>query len=209
MHHRLLLSPLEYEKYVHQWGVIRLSCRSSANRFFISIASLIALSLPGAAVKAASAEDLNRDAAQAVVTLYKSSPVAEIIGQKATAILVFPRITKAGLMFGGSYGEGVLLRAGKPMAYYNAISGSWGLQAGAESYGYIVFLMNEKAISYLNATKGWELGIDPSVVVVNEGVARNLSTTTLRENAYAFIFDQQGLMGSLSIQGTKISKIDR
>jgi lipid-binding SYLF domain-containing protein len=158
---------------------------------------------------AATAEDLNTDATQALQALYKSNPTAESIGRKAKAILIFPKITKAGLVFGGSYGEGVLMKGAKVSGYYNSVSASWGWQAGAESYGYIVFLMSEKAERYLNASKGWELGVDPSVVVVNEGVAKNLSTSTLKGNAYAFVFDQQGLMASLSIEGTKISRIKR
>ena len=158
---------------------------------------------------AASAEDLNRDANQALQTLYKTNPVAKDISNKAKAILVFPNIVKAGLVFGGSYGEGVLTKNSKVVDYYNSVSASWGLQAGAESFGYVVFLMNDKAVEFLNETKGWEIGVGPTVVVVNEGVAKNLSTSTLKDDAYAFIFDQQGLMASLSIEGTKISRIKR
>jgi lipid-binding SYLF domain-containing protein len=122
---------------------------------------------------------------------------------------VFPHVVKAGLVFGGSYGEGVLKEGPKVVNYYNSVSGSWGLQAGAQSYGYVVFLMNDNAISYVNNTKGWEIGVGPTVVIVNEGVAKNLSTSTLKDDAYAFIFDQEGLMAGLSIEGTKISKIKR
>lgn len=155
------------------------------------------------------AEDLNRDAAQALQNLYKASPVAAEISKHARAVLVFPNIVKAGLVFGGSYGEGVLTKGTTIAGYYNSVSASWGLQAGAQSYGYAVFLMNNKAIEYLDKTKGWEIGVGPTVVVVNEGVAKNLSSSTLKDDAYAFIFDQQGLMGSLSIEGTKISHIKR
>ena len=90
-----------------------------------------------------------------------------------------------------------------------SVSASWGWQAGAESYSYVVFLMSDKAVKYLDKTKGWEIGVGPTVVVVNEGVAKNLSSSTLKDDAYAFIFDQQGLMASLSIEGTKISRIKR
>jgi lipid-binding SYLF domain-containing protein len=93
--------------------------------------------------------------------------------------------------------------------YYNSVSGSWGLQAGAQSYGYVVFLMNDRALSYLKQSMGWEIGVGPTVVMVNAGVAKNLSSTTLQDDAYAFIFNQQGLMASLSIEGTKISRIKR
>jgi len=158
---------------------------------------------------AATAEDLNKDADQALKSLYRSNPVAEQISKKARAILVFPNIIKAGLIFGGSYGEGLLREGPKVVDYYNSVSGSWGLQAGAQSYGYVVFLMNNKAIDYINRSEGWEIGVGPTVVVVNEGVAKNLSTSTLKDDAYAFIFDQSGLMASLSIEGTKISRIKR
>ena len=114
---------------------------------------------------------------------------------------------KAGLVFGGSYGEGVLTKDSKFAGYYNSVSASWGWQAGAESYAYVVFLMSDKAVKYLDKSKGWEIGVGPTVVVADEGVAKNLSSSTLKGDAYAFIFDQQGLMASLSIEGTKISRI--
>jgi lipid-binding SYLF domain-containing protein len=158
---------------------------------------------------AASAEDLDQDAAQALQSLYKSNPAAQTLSKSAKGILVFPKILKAGLVFGGSYGEGVLTKNAKQSGYFNSVSASWGWQAGAESYGYVVFLMSDKAVKYLDSSKGWEFGVGPSVVVVNEGIARNLSTSTLKDDAYAFIFDQQGLMASLSIEGTKISRIKR
>jgi lipid-binding SYLF domain-containing protein len=162
-----------------------------------------------AIANAATAEDLNKDASQALETLYKTNPIAAQVSKSARAVLVFPRVIKAGLVFGGSYGEGVLKEGPKVINYYNSVSGSWGLQAGAQSYGYVVFLMNNKAVSYVNDTQGWEIGVGPTVVIVNEGVAKNLSTSTLKDDAYAFVFDQEGLMAGLSIEGTKISKIKR
>jgi len=178
-------------------------------RFLLAYAAAIALIIFSGMANAATAEDLNADAAQTLQTLYKTNPAAESIGKKAKGILVFPRITKAGLVFGGAYGEGVLMQGAAVSGYYNSVSASWGWQAGAESYGYVVFLMNDKALGYLDASKGWELGVDPSVVLVNDGIAKNLSTSTLKGNAYAFILDQRGLMASLSIEGTKISRIKR
>jgi lipid-binding SYLF domain-containing protein len=158
---------------------------------------------------AATAEDLDRDSLQALQTLYKTEPVAETLSQTAKAVLVFPNIIKAGLVFGGSYGEGELIKGTKVVDYYNTVSGSWGLQIGAQSYGYAVFLMTDEAVSYLEKTKGWEIGVGPTVVVVDEGVAKNLSTSSLKDDAYAFIFSQQGLMAGVSIEGTKISRINR
>ncbi len=160
-------------------------------------------------VYAATAEDLNKDSQQSLQKLYKSNPVAADLGKQAKAILVFPNIVKAGLVFGGAYGEGVLIQKGKFVDYYNSFTGSWGLQAGGQSYGYAVFLMNDKAVKYLLDSQGWEVGVGPTVVAVTEGVAKNLSSSTLKDDAYAFIFDQQGLMAGISIEGTKITRIKR
>lgn len=172
----------------------------------LMLASIAAFSLAGAA-NASSVADLNKDSTQAIQKLTKSNPTAAEVAKKAKAVLIFPNTVKAGLIFGGAYGEGELLVGDKVDSYYNSISASWGLQAGAQSYGYVVFLMNDKAIDYLRKSKGWEIGVGPTVVVVNEGVAKNLSSSTLKDDAYAFIFDQQGLMASLSIEGTKITQI--
>ncbi|NVK41004.1 MAG: twin-arginine translocation pathway signal protein [Oceanospirillaceae bacterium] len=174
----------------------------------LATATLVAMGVMSHA-GAATAEDLDRDSLQALQTLYRTEPVAEKLSQSARAILVFPNIVKAGLVFGGSYGEGVLLKGSTVADYYNSVTGSWGLQIGAQSYGYAVFLMTEEAVRYLEESNGWELGVGPTVVLVDEGVARNLSTSTLKHDAYAFIFSQQGLMAGISIEGTKISRINR
>lgn len=142
-------------------------------------------------------------------TLYKTEPVAKTLAKNAKGILVFPNIVKAGLVFGGSYGEGVLLKGTQVIDYYNSVAGSWGLQIGAQSYGYAVFLMTDDAVNYVEKTKGWELGVGPTVVVVDSGVAKNISSSSLKSDAYAFIFNQQGLMAGVSIEGTKISHIKR
>ena len=174
------------------------------------LALVSALTLFAAQVAhAATADDLTRDAQEALQRLYTTNAAAKAIGPSARAILVFPNIVKAGLVFGGAYGEGVLLKKGRAVNFYNSVSGSWGLQAGAQSYSYVVFLMTPKAVDYLEETHGWEIGVGPTVVVVDEGVAKNLSTTTLKDDAYAFIFGQQGLMAGVTIEGTKVSLIKR
>lgn len=183
--------------------------RRGIHRMLVAVATMLALGSMGSQALAATAEDLDKDSAQALQTLYKTNPSAEVISKKARAILVFPKVVKAGLVFGGSYGEGVLMQNAKVTEYFNSVSASWGWQAGAESYTYVVFLMSDKAVKYLAKSKGWEFGVGPTVVAVNEGIAKNLSTSTLKDDAYAFITDQQGLMASLSIEGTKISRIKR
>ncbi len=173
-----------------------------------AVATVLTLGVTSAA-QAATAEDLNRDSAQALQNLKQTNRTAADIAKNARAILIFPNIVKAGLVFGGAYGEGTMMKSGKVVDYYNSVTGSWGLQAGAQSYGYVVFLMNDKAVDYVVKSAGWEVGVGPTVVVVDEGMAKNLSTSTLKDDAYAFIFNQQGLMAGVSIEGTKISRINR
>lgn len=161
------------------------------------------------AVQAQTAADLHNDAEEALALLYSTNQVAADFGDRAKAVLVFPNIVKAGLVFGGAYGEGVLMREGVTPQYYNSFTGSWGLQAGAQSYGYAVFLMTDAALEYLDDSAGWEIGVGPTVVLMDEGAAANVSTTSIQDDAYAFIFNQQGLMAGVSVEGTKITRIDR
>lgn len=151
--------------------------------------------------------DLNAKANASVSLLLRTNPSAALVAKSAKAILVFPSIVKAGFVFGAAYGEGELKQGSRVDGYYNSFTGSWGLQAGAQSYGYVVFLMTDSAMKYIHESHGWEIGVGPTVVVVNQGIAKNLSSSTLKDDAYAFIFDQKGLMAGISIEGTKITHI--
>jgi lipid-binding SYLF domain-containing protein len=152
------------------------------------------------------AAGIDDDVTAALQKLYASVPVAKQIGAQARAILVFPHIVKAGFLVGGQYGEGALVQGGKIVGHYNSVAGSYGLQAGVQKFGYALFLMNDKALAYLDNSDGWEIGVGPSIVIVDQGKAKALTTTTLREDVYAFIFSQKGLMAGLGIQGSKITK---
>jgi lipid-binding SYLF domain-containing protein len=154
------------------------------------------------------ASQLSRDAQAALAKLYASVPAAKALAPKAHAILVFPKVTKAGLMIGGQYGEGALIQNGKTVGYYSTTGASYGLQAGVQQYGYAMFFMNEKALAQLGSAEGFEIGVGPSVVVMDEGMAKSATTTTLKDDIYAFIFGQKGLMAGLGVQGNKITKLD-
>ena len=172
------------------------------------IALLLALAVASPQVaSAASASKISKDANTALKQLYSKDPGAKVLGQKAKAILVFPSIWKAGFIVGGQGGNGALLKGGKTVAYYNTAAASYGFQAGAQQFGYALFFMNDAALAYLDKSGGWEVGSGPSLVVVDEGFAKSLSTTTLQDDIYAMIFNQKGLMGGIGIQGSKITKI--
>ena len=143
----------------------------------------------------------------ALQQLYASAPLAKELKGKAHAILVFPKVTKAGLGIGGQYGEGALLKGGTAAAYYKTTGASIGLQAGGQQYGYAMVFMNAAALAQLDNKNGFEVGVGPSVVLVDEGLAKTTTTTTLKDDIYAFVFGQKGLMAGLGIQGNKITKI--
>ena len=123
-------------------------------------------------------------------------------------MLIFPSVIKAGLVIGGQYGEGALLVNGKTAGYYNTVAPSYGLQAGAQTFGYAMFLMTDEALEYLQKSSGWEIGVGPSLVLVDSGKAKSLTTSTAQDDIYAFFFGQKGLMGGLGLQGSKITKSD-
>ena len=153
------------------------------------------------------AAELSSESKATLQKLSSSAELAKVLAPKAQAILVFPKVTKAGLGIGGQYGEGALLKGGTAVNYYKTTGASFGLQAGGQQYGYAMFFMNAKALdAFVNAT-GFEVGVGPSVVLVDEGMAKTATTTTLKDDIYAFVFGQKGLMAGLGIQGNKITKI--
>jgi lipid-binding SYLF domain-containing protein len=156
-----------------------------------------------------SAASITRDSSAALQALYASNPEARQLGQRARGILVFPSVVKAGFLVGAQYGSGgALFKNGGTAGYYNVLAGSYGLQAGVQSFSYALFFMDDDSLSYLDRSGGWEVGVGPSVVVVDKGIAKTLTTTTVKSGVYAFIFGQKGLMAGLGLQGSKISSIN-
>jgi lipid-binding SYLF domain-containing protein len=179
---------------------------------FRSLVMALALALPlaiSSPASAASKAELDRSSKRVLDKLVATVPAAAALNGKAVGVLVFPSITKAGFMVGGQYGEGVLWRKGKPVGYYNTAGASYGLQAGAQKYGYAMFFMTQKALDSLDATQGFEVGVGPTVVVVDSGMAMSVTSSTLTEEIYAFIFQQQGLMAGVGLQGNKITKLNK
>jgi len=158
---------------------------------------------------AASASELTRDGKAALDRLLAQSDKARRYAGDARAILVFPRIVKAGLLVGGQSGEGVLLVNGQPAGYYRISAVSYGLQAGGQRFGYALFFMRDEALNYLQNSDGWAIGTGPSVVVFDEGAARGATTTTLRDDVVAIPFNQRGLMAGTGLEGSKITKLNK
>lgn len=169
---------------------------------------LILVTIVLIAARAASADDLTPESRQALQQLTAQNPAAAKLNSSALAVLVFPKIVKGGFVVGAQGGKGILFSKGQPSGRYRTVAGSYGLQAGIQKYGYALFFMNQKAVNWINSTRGWEIGTGPSVVIVDKGMARSFSTNTLHSGIYAIVFDQQGLMAGLGLQGSKIMRLD-
>jgi lipid-binding SYLF domain-containing protein len=180
----------------------------SSFRLATAVLGILALLFTSLPALADSAAELDRDVDNAYQKLVDNSAAAKTLAKTSKGVLVFPSIVKAGLMVGGQYGKGALRVRGKTKGYYNTAAASFGLQAGAQSFGYAMFFMTDSALKYLEESDGWEVGVGPNVVIVDQGIAHSLSTSTAQEDVYVFFFDQKGLMAGIGIQGSKITKIE-
>jgi lipid-binding SYLF domain-containing protein len=172
---------------------------------------LLALGAAGAAFaphpsRAATRAQIDHGADQALARLFRSDPAAKALSERAVALLIFPEVVKAGLLLGGQVGEGVLRDGNRAVSYYRLTAVSWGLQVGAQTYSYVMMLMTRGAREYIDRSDGWEIGSGPSVVLIDQGMAARISSTTVTQDVLAFIFGQTGLMGGIGIEGSKISR---
>ena len=180
----------------------------SMRAFLVSVIAIIGLIGPHLAA-AADEPMIDQDSEAALKSLYDGSAGAKALGDKAKGILVFPNIVKAGFIVGAQTGDGELLINGKSAGYYNTSAVSFGLQAGVQSFGYVLFFMNDKVLNDFRNSKNFQIGVGPTIVVIDAGKAKDLNTLTAKSDVYAMIFDQKGLMAGLGLQGTKITKLGR
>lgn len=151
---------------------------------------------------------IDAEATTALEALYAASPAARAVGPRAKGILIFPKITKGGFIAGGQGGDGALRQGGRTTAFYNVGSVSFGLQAGIQTFSQALFFMTDDALGYLGRSNGFEIGVDGTVAVADVGAGGDLSSTTLQSPIIAFVFGQQGLMAGISLEGSKISRLN-
>lgn len=176
-------------------------------RLFASLLTL--LFLFSNQVIAASAQEINAKANQALKEFYRHSPAGKELTSKAAGVLVFPEVYKAGFGIGGEYGEGALRVGGKTVAYYNVASASIGFQLGAQIKSEIILFMSQDALKHFRGSDGWEAGVDGSVAIATIGAGGEIDSNTIQQPIIGFIFSNKGLMYNLSIEGSKITKIAR
>jgi lipid-binding SYLF domain-containing protein len=174
----------------------------------VQFVAIFAMALATFSAQAATQEELDQEADETIKMLLENEEAARKMNAVAKGVLIFPDVIKAGFLIGGQYGNGVLREEGKTTGYYNTAAGSYGLQAGAQKFGYVMMFMTDTALEYLHSSSGWEVGIGPSIVVVDAGIAKSLTTTSAKDDIYVFFVDQKGLMAGLGVQGSKITKIN-
>jgi lipid-binding SYLF domain-containing protein len=136
-------------------------------------------------------------------------PGCETAAEKAQGMLVFPKVTKGAIGIGGSYGEGALIVDDKPAGYYSTAAASIGLQLGGETYSQIIMFTTKEALDSFRNSSGWEVGANAKVAMIDQGKAADVNSIIADNPVVAFVFGQQGLMGDLSVEGAKITKLDR
>lgn len=139
--------------------------------------------------------------------LYSSVNGSRELVSKARGVLVFPSVLQVGFIVGGQYGEGSLRVAGSTAGYYSTVSGSFGFQAGAQSKAIIFLFMTQEALASFRSSDGWSAGGDASVALVKVGANGAIDTTTATAPVEVFVLTNAGLMGDVSIAGTKVSRL--
>jgi lipid-binding SYLF domain-containing protein len=156
---------------------------------------------------APSGSEIDAKVTTALNELYLQNEAAKMLAAKAKAVLVFPDIRKGAFIIGAQYGYGALRKGSQTLSYYRTSAASYGFQGGVKKFAYALFFMTDSSLVYLDKSGGWAIGTGPSLVVVDQGMARSLTTTNLRSDVYAFIFGQSGLMGGIGIEGSKVTRI--
>jgi len=158
---------------------------------------------------AKSAKEIDAGVDDSLEKFYQKIGAAEDLGGKAEGILVFPSVIKAGFGIGGEYGEGALRVKDKTVDYYSTAAASIGFQLGAQSKTVILMFMSKRALKNFRGSKGWEVGVDASVALIEVGAGGSLDTTNLKKPILGFIVDQKGLMYNLTLEGSKLTKLKR
>lgn len=185
-------------------SVMKLKLRSLLASFLV-----IAMALPLMSAHAASKEELDAEVRATLKKLYQERPAAKELGRKARGILVFPTVVKGGIGIGGEFGEGALLVNRRIKAYYRTISASIGFQLGAQARSQVIMFMTGDALKNFQNSSGWEAGVDGSVAIAEFGAGGSITTETAKAPIIGFILDNKGLMYNLTLEGSKISKIEK
>ena len=158
---------------------------------------------------AASADKIDKDADKALEVFREDIEGADVFLNQAAGYLVFPRVIKIGIGIGAETGEGVLRVGGQSAAYYRTTAGSIGLQLGAQAKSIVIAFLTEESLQKFRDSSGWKVGVDGSVALIDLGAGKTIDSTNIKDPVVGFIFGSKGLMYNLTLEGSKISKLDK
>ena len=172
------------------------------------LASLVAMAIvaPLQVAPAATPAEVDSNVEFAMKRLYSEVKGSEDVIKKASGVLVFPKVIKAGFVIAGEGGQGALLIHGKIVAHYDIMSASVGFQGGAEKKDIIMAFMDADSLKKFRASNGWKAGADGSVTLINVGANAKVDLTKINQPIVGFVVGQSGLMAGVSLDGSKITK---
>jgi len=141
-------------------------------------------------------------------TLYQQVPGSRDLVGRAEGVLVFPNVMEAGFVFGASRGQGALRVGGKTVSYHATTSGSFGLQAGAQSTAVILLFMTQDALQRFQNSRGWTVGADASVTLLTVGATAQVTTATAQQPVIGYVLSNRGLMAGVTIDGARITQLN-
>ena len=165
--------------------------------------------LSGAQCYADSAKEINASVDVALSRFKQEVRGADAFLKGAKAVLVMPKVLKAGIGLGGEYGEGALRIHGKTVDYYKMLSASWGFQLGAQQKSVILVFMDNASLKRFRQSEGWKAGVDASVAMLKLGAGGDIDTNTLKQPVVGFVYGQKGLMVNLSLEGSKFHRVKK
>lgn len=174
----------------------------------VIIAAAALLLCPVAAFSETAAE-LDAAIGEALQAFAEEVDGASVFLDNAAGYLVFPRVIKVGLGIGGETGEGALITGGKSVGYYRTVAGSFGFQIGAQAKSIVIAFMTPGALDQFRSSSGWKVGVDGSVALIDIGAGKAIDTTSIKDPVVGFVFGSTGLMYNLTLEGSKITKIDK
>ena len=177
-------------------------------KFLCSMTIATALLAAGVAM-AASAAKIDKDSDAAMIVFQADVNGAGVFLNQSAGYLIFPRVIKAGIGIGGETGEGALRIGGKTVDYYRTSAGSFGFQLGAQAKSIVIAFMTVEALDKFRNSSGWKVGIDGSVALIDLGAGKTIDTGNIKDPVVGFIFGAKGLMYNLTLEGSKISKLDK
>jgi lipid-binding SYLF domain-containing protein len=178
-------------------------------RRILTIATALMCLAAPAHLPAATAAEIDSDVADAVSRFNEEIDGAEVFLNNAAGYLVFPRVIKVGIGIGGETGEGALRVGGKTVGYYRTTAGSFGLQLGAQAKSVVIAFMTAESLQKFRDSSGWKVGVDGSVALIDLGAGKTIDSQNVKDPVVGFVFGSKGLMYNLTLEGSKISKLDK